>query len=488
MLFQNQYHGYLRSMNQPLSPQTFFLRRQFNWLLDSRWQIVIICLIASVVSYGVSQTFPLQMAVVTALSIFCIGLWATAAMPEYWPALVFFLVASVAQLAPVDVVFSGFYSSGFWLLFSGVILGAAIRYTGLGNRASAVLSRMTGNSYLGTLTGIVSFGLILAFIMPSSMGRIALFVPIVIVLSESMGYVAGSNGRIGMITAAAFGTWLPAFTILPSNLPNMMMSGMTETLYGVQLTYWEYLLVHFPVLGGIKALVLIFLIQHVFPDHAPIAQNTAVNDKRPVSRAERYLMLLLSLCLALWITDSLHGISPAWIGLAAALLCLWPYAGLTAKSCINDTVKFAPLIFIAAMIGLGAVISHAGLGAAVVESLSGYIPFAEMGELSNLVALTGISTLVAMLTNLPGVPAVMTPLAADMAQLTGLSLSAVLMTQVLAFSNVFLPYQAPPLIAAMQLGNLPLGKISKLCVLLFIITLLVLTPLSLLWWQVIGIV
>ena len=476
-------------MNQPLSPSTFFQRRHVSWLLDSRWQITIICLIAAVMGYSVSLTFPIQMAIVTALSFFCIGMWATAALPEYWPALVFFLVASVAQLAPVETVFSGFYSSGFWLLFSGVILGAAIRYTGLGNRAGVVLSRMTGRSYLGTLTGIVSFGLILAFIMPSSMGRIALFVPIVIVLSESMGYSAGSNGRTGMITAAAFGTWLPAFTILPSNLPNMMLSGMTETLYGVQLTYWEYLLVHFPVLGAVKAAVLIFLIQRLFPDQAPSAQNTPpVENKAPMSRAERHLILLLSVCLVLWVTDSLHQISPAWIGLAAALLCLWPYSGLTAKACINDTIKFGPLTFIAAMIGLGAVISYAGLGAAVVDMLSGYVPFSELGEFSNLAALTGISTLVAMFTNLPGVPAVMTPLAADMAQLTGISLSAVLMTQVLAFSNVFLPYQAPPLMAAMQLGSLPLGKISQLCLLLFVITLLVLTPLSLLWWYVVGIV
>ncbi|MBN3561993.1 SLC13 family permease [Aliamphritea spongicola] len=471
-------------MNQSVSPPETALFRPFAWLFQKPWQIALTVTLALSVVWGLSGMLPVNMAIVAGLSIFCIGLWATAALPEYWPALVFFLVGSVLQLAPAQVTFSGFYSSGFWLLFSGVILGAAIRYTGLGNRAGALLSRVTGRSYTGTLAGIVAFGLALAFIMPSSMGRIALFVPLVVALADSMGYAAGSNGRTGMVAAAAFGTWLPAFTILPSNLPNMMLAGMAETLYGVQLTYWEYLVMHFPVLGAGKAVLLVLLIRRLFPDRAP--DVVPIQAMGPASRSERRLMLLISLCLILWITDSLHQVSPGWIGLAAALVCLWPYAGLTARDCIHEAVKIAPLVFIAAMIGLGAVISHVGLGAAVVETLSGYVSFSPDNVPGNLMALTGISTLVAMLTNLPGVPAVMTPLAAEMARLTGISLGAVLMTQVLAFSNVFLPYQAPPLVAAMQLGKLPLGRISLLCVLLFVITLLVLTPLSLLWWYVTG--
>ena len=471
-------------MNQSVSPPDAALFRPFGWLFKKPWQIILIVMFALSAAWALGVIIPVNMAIVAGLSIFCIGLWATAALPEYWPALVFFLVVSVLQLAPAAVIFSGFYASGFWLLFSGVILGAAIRYTGLGRRAGALLSRVTGRTYTGTLAGIVAFGLALAFIMPSSMGRIALFVPLVIALADSMGYAPGSNGRTGLVTAAAFGTWLPAFAILPSNLPNMMLAGMAESLYGVQLTYWEYLLMHFPVLGAGKAVLLVLLIRRLFPDRAPDA--VPVQATGPASRSERRLMLLISLCLILWITDSLHQVSPGWIGLAAALVCLWPYAGLTARDCIHEAVKIAPLIFIAAMIGLGAVISHVGLGAAVVAMLSDYVPFSADNIAGNLAALTGISTLVAMLTNLPGVPAVMTPLAADMARLTGISLGAVLMTQVLAFSNVFLPYQAPPLVAAMQLGKLPLGRISLLCLWLFVTTLLVLTPLSLLWWYVTG--
>jgi hypothetical protein len=93
---------------------------------------------------------------------------------------------------------------------------------------------------------------------------------------------------------------------------------------------------------------------------------------------------------------------------------------------------------------------------------------------------------VAIVTNLAGVPATMTPLAGDLAHITGLSLETVLLTQVFGFSNTFLPYQAPPLIFAMQTADLPTGAVTRLCFALFLISALVLTPLSFLWWYVLG--
>lgn len=50
-------------------------------------------------------------------------LWATSLLPEFITALLFFTVAMVAKIAPPDVIFGGFASSAFWLVFSGFVLG-----------------------------------------------------------------------------------------------------------------------------------------------------------------------------------------------------------------------------------------------------------------------------------------------------------------------------------------------------------------------------
>ncbi|MDN3557486.1 anion permease [Halomonas maura] len=78
---------------------------------------------------------------------------ATAAVPEYWPALAFFLIATLWPLAPAQTVFSGFHSSTFWLFFGGIVLGIAIRHTGLGQRIALRLATRLGRTYAGVIVG-----------------------------------------------------------------------------------------------------------------------------------------------------------------------------------------------------------------------------------------------------------------------------------------------------------------------------------------------
>jgi len=127
------------------------------------------------------------------------------------------------------------------------------------------------------------------------------------------------------------------------------------------------------------------------------------------------------------------------------------------------------------------------LGPLLVERLAAVFGLSpEDGPVRSAAVLAAISTAVAAATTLPGVPTVMTPSAEALAGLTGLPLATVLMTQVLGFSNVLLPYQSPPLLVAIQLGALPATAVTRLCLALFAATALVLTPLDLVWWRLIG--
>ena len=91
-----------------------------------------------------------------------------------------------------------------------------------------------------------------------------------------------------------------------------------------------------------------------------------------------------------------------------------------------------------------------------------------------------------VVTTLPGQPAVMTPLAGDLAAASGLPLEAVLMIQVLGFSTILLPFQSAPLVVATQLGNESLLATQKLLAVLAVVTFLVLLPLDWLWWRLLG--
>ena len=154
------------------------------------------------------------------------------------------------------MIFAGFASSRLWLVFGGLVIGAAVQTTGLGRRARLLVSRL-GGSYRRILYGSVALGAALAFLVPAAIGRIVVLVPIFAALAGELGFRPGRRGRTSILLAVAFGTILPAFAILPANLPNLVPLGAAETLYGVN---GAYLLLPLPLLGLAHGLLLAELI------------------------------------------------------------------------------------------------------------------------------------------------------------------------------------------------------------------------------------
>ena len=420
-----------------------------------------------------------------ALGVIAIGYWATGVVPEHLTALLFFLLAMLLGAAPAQTIFSGFFSAALWLVYAGLILGVAVRTTGLGERVARRLSRRLGGSYAGLIGGVVLMGVVLGFVMPSSMGRVILLIPIALAMAEHFGFERGSNGRTGVVLAAAFGAHVPTFAILPANVPNMILVGASETIYSVSPMYGQYLLLHFPVLGALKALAIVALIVWLFPDRPrPQAQTPAAAP--PVTTKERTLAWVLAAALALWMTDFAHHISPAWVALGAALVLLWPGVDVGTGRQFSRDINYGSLFFVAGVMGLGAMVSESGLGARLARELLSVIPLQRGHAALNFASLTFTSLVTGLVTTLPGVPAILTPLADTMAKATGLPLKTVLMTQVLGFSTTILPYQSAPLVVGMQMAGERLGPSVKLCLGLALVILLFLLPLDFLWWRLLG--
>ncbi|WDU65623.1 hypothetical protein LRS56_14940 [Pseudomonas poae] len=71
---------------------------------------------------------------------FTLCAWAFGLLAEPLPTLAFFLLVVLFGIAPANVVFSGFSSTAWWLVFGGSVLGAAINTTGLGGASPPVPS------------------------------------------------------------------------------------------------------------------------------------------------------------------------------------------------------------------------------------------------------------------------------------------------------------------------------------------------------------
>lgn len=445
---------------------------------------VVILLVSVFITFG-SIIEPVETARALALTVFTIGFWATGVLPGFVTTLAFFALAMLFSVSPPAVIFSGFKSSVFWLVFGGLVLGVAIKQTGLGGHIANRLSIKFGKTYAGIITGIMMVGLALSFIMPSAVGRIILLLPIASALAERYGFARDSKGHTGIIMAATFGSFFPAFAILPANVPNLVLAGAMETLYHYTPGYVEYFLLHFPVLGLLKAIIISGLILILYPDR-PIPRPSGKSGPPQMSTDERRLILLLALTIAFWLTDFLHHISPAWIALSAGVICFLPMVRLVPDKSLNEDINYSILFFLAGVIGLGGMVSHSGIGNKIAKTLLTVLPLEPGASLLNFTSLSITAIVIGVVTNLPSVPAVMTPLADEISRATGLPVKTVLMTQVLGFSTVLFPYQSPPLVLAIQVGKLKTVAVIKFCLVLAFVTIFFLVPLDFFWWQMLG--
>lgn len=421
-----------------------------------------------------------------ALALAAVVLFATGALPEFVTTILFFAVAMLFSLAPANVIFSGFHSAGFWVVFGGLVIGVGVRGTGLAERLARGVSRRFGHRYAGIIAGTILMAVIMAFLMPSTMGRLMILLPIVLAMADGFGYGPGSNGRTGMVLATSFGTMLPGFAILPATLPAVVIIGASETLYNIRPLYGTWLLLHFPVLGALKAVAIGILIVWLFPQGDADTPQRRAEAPAAMARRERLMTALLLLALALWMTDFLHRISPAWVALGAAGIMVLPFVGLVGAKDFDDKVKIGSLFYVTGVLGLGALVAHGGVGDLLATSVLPLLDLRPGENAWNFAAVTALSSALAMFATQPGVPAILVPLAGHMAEAAALPVEAMLMLTVVGYTTLILPYQTPPLVVAMQLSGVPMRQGNKLCLWLLAVTILLLLPLDYLWWRLLG--
>jgi anion transporter len=419
----------------------------------------------------------LEAGILVGFAILC---WASGWIAEPVTSLVFFLLTVVSGVAKPSVVFSGFASTAWWLVFGGSVTAVAVQTTGLGRRLAGLLFGRAGGSYRRAVAAVALTAVGLAFVMPSTNARVLLLLPIVLAFAEQLGLTPDRPGYTGLVLAAGVASYMPSTSILPANVPNSILLGAADTLYGVKLTYASYFLLHFPILGALKTIVLIWLVCRLFPERQPLCP-VAKRDLGPMSPKERRLAVLLVLSLLFFATDFLHGISPGWVSLGTGILCLLPSTGILSAKAFSERVNVVTLIYIAGILGLGAVVADSGLSEVASAGLLRLAPLTPGHPAGNTAILSAVGAGLSMITTVTGAPAVLTPLAREFAAASGLPLLSVLMLQVVSFSTVLLPFQSPPIMIALQMGGVSVRAGAKLCLALAAVTIIALLPLDYFW-------
>lgn len=420
-----------------------------------------------------------------ALTLFTIGLWATGALGEHLTALIYFVLAMVFAIAPASIVFSGFASTAFWLVFGGMVMGMAADQTGLGRYIGDLVVRHIGGSYPRLIAGIVIGTAVMAFLIPTALGRMMLLMPIIFGLANQVGFGPGSSGRRGMMLALVLGNNVLPLTILPANVPNAILAGAADAIPDVTITYGTYLLMNFPVLGVLKSVIMIGLILLFFPARTEGSGHLDV-ERVPLTPQAKRLGVILGATLAIWATDFIHGVSPGWVAAGSAVICLMPAVGVMTQEKFRNSMNIEVLLYVAAVLGLGNMIASTGAGNIAADRLLAYADFSPDSPAWTFAAFTGTAIIMQLFATLPGTVVVLAPFAPDIAAASGLPVLTVLMMLVNGFTTIFFPYQTAPILVGVRMGGLSIADAVRVMAPLSIISILTILPLNYFWWKLLG--
>lgn len=265
---------------------------------------------------------------------------------------------ALTRTLPPAKILSGFSNLTIWLVFTAFLFSRAVTATGFGLRVGYLFVKRFARTPLTLGYAIAGADLVLAPFIPSDTARGGGVVfPIVRSLATVFGSEPGPTAKLigTYLTLASFHvTYTTSGIFLTGMAANPLMAEFAHNLGHVELT-WLRWLAGSCVPGLLTLAVIPYLI---FRLTKPEIQDTAparelamreLTNMGPLSRNERWLMVIMVGVMAGWVTSPWHGIPNTFValaGLSALLLAkVLTWDELLAESRAWDAlIWFAPLV------------------------------------------------------------------------------------------------------------------------------------------------
>mmetsp|Transcript_136842 Transcript_136842/g.425083 ORF Transcript_136842/g.425083 Transcript_136842/m.425083 type:complete len:487 (+) Transcript_136842:115-1575(+) len=406
-----------------------------------------------------------------------------------------------------EKAWSGASSQGLWLIFCGMALGAGLSETPLARRL-ALLTCRAGTPWRSLLMRLHVLGAIMALLVPSQVVRVQLILPFAFELLTQCGALPHSKESAAIVLSLVVSTNHCGSGVLTGALPNFLAhNAMHEA--GIDVSWGFWFLAAAPGFYAGSGLASLGIMLALFgrleapalrgrPEDAEdpsssagaagaVAKGAKDPASGPLSSTEKQVIFIFALGFAAWASDSLHRTPPVHVGLVTTLMMYWPRFGPLPFDVLRKKVNWSLLLAIAAIMALStALVSSEPLLAAVKELIS-----AMLGACPHSLryfVLLATACLMGTLMNGAVATGIMVPIVCMVAEGSGLDprLASVIVTMA---QNVFIfPHSCAPILIVMSLTSHVLKRREVTLVLACnsLATLLLLAPLTFVWWYLLG--
>lgn len=425
-----------------------------------------------------------------AIAAFMIVLFATEAVDHAIAGFFGVFLFWALKVVPFDEAFSGFSSETPWFLMGAMLLGSLAEKSGLAKRLAYWVTARAGGSYSRLLLGFIVVDFLLTFLVPSGIARVTILGAIAVGTVASLGLAPKSNVGRGLLIVITYAATI-FDKMLIAGAASILARGMIEEATGQKVLYSYWFIAYLPC--DILTIVACWrLIAWLYPAETSM-EGTQEHLQRQLASlgawtaAEKKALVFLLSAVTLWMTDFLHHVSPAMVGMAIGLMALVPVLGLLDGSDLRK-LNWGALWFTAAALSMGRVLQKTGgldvltgvLGAAIGPYLQSPLSSAVVLYWSAFVYHFFLANETAMLsTSLPVV--------LGLAKEQGLNVLAIGMIWTFAAGGKIFVYQGAVLVVGYSFGHFDAKDMFKVGLALTIVESLILMLLVPLYWPLIGI-
>ena len=294
------------------------------------------------------------------------------------------------EVAKIPVAFSGFTTNAPWFVFGCLLIGEAVTQTGVVKRFGYFIMLRVGTSYARILLGLIAVSLLLTFLIPSALVRVAMIAPVAVGLIGAYGLGKQSNVAKGLFLIVTYSS--PLFgKMLMSNPAANLTRGIVEEQTGVQIFWCQWLFAFLPVIL-IVTCAFWLVVRWLYPAEVsdlPCGKEylkNALREMGPLNGTDKKTLLWVLLAMALWATDSIHHINPAIIALGIGLLLCLPKIGVLDEQAVKR-VNFMTVLLPAAALSMGNVLVETNALQALTDNLAEWMKPLLSHSLNSVIAL-----------------------------------------------------------------------------------------------------
>lgn len=331
---------------------------------------LLLGLLVAVVIWNLDFAMPIDGRKCLALSLMAVIWWATKAVDTGITSIALLLGYVLflnPEIAPASAIFNLWSTPTIYLVIGGFLISDAIKRSGLGERIAYYFIKAFVKSYTSVIVSCYVLGFLLSFMIPHPWPRSFLLLS---VMSHVIKASKLSEKYARHVGVAIFIGSIPTSMILITG--DSTLNSSVASFSGEALSWTQWFL--YMGIPGIMASVATCFVQLKIlgkPGSFTMERQTIDNNMKQLGKMkyqEKASIIIMLIAVALWMTDSLHGIASGWVALGAAVLLALPVTGVITKESWG-AVNLGTLLFLCAALSIGSIGKLTGMNEWIAASL-----------------------------------------------------------------------------------------------------------------------